>query len=319
MKNVPRQFPPALLAQIAEQCARGVPPEYAPLVAAMQERFGGALAALVVYGSCLRDVSIEQGIIDLYVLVTDYGSAYPGIGLRLLNRVLPPNVYYAEVAGQGGSLRVKYAVMSMQDFTAGATQWFHPYVWARFAQPVRLVYVATEAFRARVYEGLAGAVLTFLADTVPALECAEVSAEAIWSTGLSLTYRAELRPERDGQAASLVRCDLPDYERLTQCALPALRRCLEPIPGGGLRCISDRRESARVRRRWRLRRIQGRALSVLRLMKAAFTFHGGIDYAAWKIERHSGVRIEITPELRRRPILAGCKVLWKLVKRGALR
>ena len=35
------------------------------------------------------------------------------------------------------------------------------------------------------------------------------------------------------------------------------------------------------------------ALSVLRLLKALFTFEGGLDYIAWKLERHSGQRIEV--------------------------
>ena len=31
-------------------------------------------------------------------------------------------------------------------------------------------------------------------------------------------------------------------------------------------------------------------------------------YAAWKIERHTGVRVEVTPMLRRHPVLWGLKV-----------
>ena len=49
-----------------------------------------------------------------------------------------------------------------------------------------------------------------------------------------------------------------------------------------------------------LRRINGKALSALRLMKAAFTFEGGADYLAWKIARHSGVEIELKAWLGRR-------------------
>ena len=35
---------------------------------------------------------------------------------------------------------------------------------------------------------------------------------------------------------------------------------------------------------------------MLRLTKAAFTFNDSINYAAWKIERHTGVRVEVTPD-----------------------
>jgi hypothetical protein len=68
-----------------------------------------------------------------------------------------------------------------------------------------------------------------------------------------------------------------------------------------------------------LRRWQGPLLSVLRWIKAAFTFAGGVDYAAWKIERHTGVRIEVTDRLRRRPLIYGWAVLWRLWRSGALR
>ena len=54
-------------------------------------------------------------------------------------------------------------------------------------------------------------------------------------------------------------------------------------------------------------------------MKAAFTFEGGADYAAFKIERHTGRKIEVTPWQRRHPLLAGLLMLPKLLRSRALR
>jgi len=170
-----------------------------------------------------------------------------------------------------------------------------------------------------VHEALARAVLTFLENTIPVADSPEISVESIWSSGLTLTYSAELRPEREAQASAHVQRDREDYVRLTRSALPALKHLVEPLAGGRLRRVSGTVEARRLRRLWKLRRVQGRILSILRLMKAAFTFSGGIDYAAWKIERHSGVHVDVTPELRRRPIWGGCKILWKLIRTGALR
>ena len=70
---------------------------------------------------------------------------------------------------------------------------------------------------------------------------------------------------------------------------------------------------------WSLRHALGKPLNFVRLMKSAYTFDGGVDYLIWKIERHSGVRMEITPWQRRHPILASPYVLWQLKKRGAIR
>jgi hypothetical protein len=54
-------------------------------------------------------------------------------------------------------------------------------------------------------------------------------------------------------------------------------------------------------------------------MKAAFTFAGGADYLAFKVERHSGERIELKPWQRRHPILGALSLLPGLLRRGAVR
>ena len=45
-------------------------------------------------------------------------------------------------------------------------------------------------------------------------------------------------------------------------------------------------------------------LNVLRLLKASSTFEGAARYAAWKIERHTGVAVDVTPWRERHPVLA---------------
>jgi hypothetical protein len=70
---------------------------------------------------------------------------------------------------------------------------------------------------------------------------------------------------------------------------------------------------------WRRRRRAGKALTVARLAKASFTYAGGIDYLAWKINRHSGANIAIKPWQRRWPLLAAVTLLPKLLRRGAIR
>ena len=112
------------------------------------------------------------------------------------------------------------------------------------------------------------------------------------------------------------------YENIAEVLLPA------SFPGSGiLESVGAQRYSydvsTWVRTRnsmgWALRRLQGKILSVLRLMKAAYTFQGGVDYLIWKIERHSGVKIELTPQERRHPILTGLRAFWRLYRQGAFR
>jgi hypothetical protein len=94
---------------------------------------------------------------------------------------------------------------------------------------------------------------------------------------------------------------------------------LEVVAGENYRCLTDEPARQQSLRHWRLRRWQGKVLSVLRLTKAAFTFNNSISYAAWKIERHTGVRVEVTPMLQRHPVLWGLKVSWRLLRRGVMR
>jgi hypothetical protein len=70
---------------------------------------------------------------------------------------------------------------------------------------------------------------------------------------------------------------------------------------------------------WKLRRLQGKGLSLLRLIKSLLTFQGGVDYIVWKLERHSGTPITVTPRIRRYPLLFGWKLLWQLYRRRIFR
>jgi hypothetical protein len=73
-------------------------------------------------------------------------------------------------------------------------------------------------------------------------------------------------------------------------------------------------------RAWRWRRAVGKPLNVARLAKAAFTFEGAARYAAWKIERHTGLHVPLTPWRERHPILASPGVffrLWRARRRAA--
>ena len=70
---------------------------------------------------------------------------------------------------------------------------------------------------------------------------------------------------------------------------------------------------------WQRRRIEGKLLSVARLLKATFTFVGGIDYLAWKVNRHAGTQIIVTPWQRRHPMFAALLLVPRLLRQGAVK
>lgn len=308
-----------LRAEVEAQTSRPAPALLDAFVDLLQERFGGSLQAVLLYGSCLHSGDPTDGIVDLYAVVDDYRSAYPSATLRLFNAWIPPNVFYAEVTRDGVTLRAKYAVLSARHFQRGCSGWYHSYVWARFAQPSRLLWARDDGARATVLDAVASAVRTFLREAAAILAGEDVDAEGLWTRGLGLTYASELRPEAASRVQYLTQRNLPDYVRLTQAAAAELPDLRSPLPGGGYRIPGGPPRRRRARRRWWLRRWQGKVLSVLRLGKSVFTFAGGVDYAVWKIQRHTGVELEVTPRVRKHPILMGPWILWRLLRKGALR
>lgn len=310
----------ALRAHIAAELAQPVPAAAEALVERLRERFGAALRGVLFYGSCLRRGELE-GLLDLYVLVDDYRHAYDRRSLVLLNRLLPPNVFYLEVDSPAGRLRAKYAVLACDDLARlTSARTFEPYFWARFSQPCALLYAADDAVRGAVAAALADAVLTTVARALPLLG-PRFDSRALWSTAWRATYRAELRAERPGVVELLWASGAPRYETVTRLALAALDHPFTIGADGTLVSSGERASAARRRGRllWRLRHVHGKTLFLLRLLRNGLIFEGGVDYVLWKIQRHSGVEVDRTWRERRLPLLALGAEAWRLYRAGAFR
>lgn len=318
MNDNERHIPASLVEEIGAQCERTLNGDISVLVDEIRSRFGQSLDAIIVYGSCLRTHDFQEGVVDLYVIVNSYSAAYSERHLRVLNAALPPNVFYIEAGKDEKKIRAKYAVLSITDLEKGIKLWFHSYLWSRFAQPVRVLYSRDNEVRSGLYYLFAESVIRFLKTTLPAMPPGEYNTEEIWVNGLTLTYTAELRPEQQSRARHITHQALGDLTRLTKHAADAVPGKIEALARGYYRIYSDSRSQRRCRWAWHLRRWQGRLLSIARLIKAVFTFKDCVEYAAWKIKRHTGITIEVTPVLQRHPILFGFNILWRLLRRDAL-
>ncbi len=307
----------ALVDVIAGQCSKAAPKVYRLIAETIRHDYGDAVIGVLLYGSCLRGADVENNIVDIYVIVDDYGNVYDKKREARLNAWLPPNVFYQEITADGALVRIKSAIITLDDFNDGVSHWFHSYLWGRFSQPVRMLYVRDDTIRSQINAALAQAVLSLLRATLPALGATCADVEAIWSQALCLSYSAEYRPESQSRAGQLIKLNMAYYHQLTLAALPMLGSLLQR-EGDVYVCLADGRARGKALLQWRLRRWQGRLLSILRLMKASFTFKNSVDYAAWKINKHTGVMIDVTPALRRYPLLFGWRVLWQLARRGIL-
>jgi hypothetical protein len=292
------------------------------LQTALLEQYGSAMTALLFYGSCLRSGDHQDGLVDLYVIVDSYRHAYERWLPAVTNKLLPPNVFYLEVPTPAGVVRAKYAVVSLEDFEHDTSErCFHSYFWARFAQPTGIAYTRTPQVERRIYTAFAQAVHTFLTRTLPRLPASFEPGE-LWQQGLLLSYSAELRAERAERVIGLYAVNSEYYRGVLDAALDSL-----PYRIGIDATTATRRlhvripQSRRVLNRgaWTLRRAQGKLLSVLRLLKALFTFQAGVEYILWKIERHSGVKAKVPARLEKHPLLASLVLFWEIRRRGGFR
>jgi hypothetical protein len=314
-------IPEAMLSVVRQRASLPAASAVTELADTARARYGQCVQAVLFYGSCLRSGDDRGGMVDLYVVVDRYRHAYRSRVWAFLNKLLPPNVFYLEIPTDERVVRAKYAVLSLADLESGVSpDWFHSYLWGRFAQPTALLYAAGPETAERVHAALGQAVVTFLTRVMPCLP-EEFDVKDLWLKGLSLSYRAELRAERPEKLIGLYQAASDYYEKVTAAALPALPFPVEPLEGAGRRHASRISFAHRMvcRTAWKLRSFQGKVLSLLRLLKGAFTFAGGLDYLLWKIERHSGVTIEVPPRLRQRPIAAVCVLAWRLYRKGGFR
>jgi hypothetical protein len=287
------------LHKVLQQYMPGALPQVLGVMAAhIRARQGAGVVAVLAYGSTLRGVSPSESLMDFYVLTDDFGAVSDNALSRLGCRLVPPNVYYAEATIAGETYHAKYAVLPLGQFerkVSAATG--NPYFWARFAQPAAVVFTAEEAIRQRVMAALATACETALARFAPLAAPGDGPVD-VWAKGFALTYGSELRSEGPERARSVVEANAEYYRAVSDALMPGL--CVRPI-------------------NWRMVQLAGKGLSVLRLVKAAFTFQGGADYLAWKISRHSGQPVELTDWQRRHPILAAITLLPRLLKSGAVK
>jgi hypothetical protein len=286
-----------LAARVAAALDRAIDPALADFAGRLG-REAGALAVLF-YGSNLRTGSLE-GVLDFYVLL-------PGPG----ERGLWPQVSYREWDHAGTPLRAKIATMSLARFAqAAGGETIDTTIWARFVQPSALVWARDGDARASVLAALEAAAVT-AARLAIAVGPARGPEDEYWRALFRATYRAELRVEPPGREEAILSANRAHFDGLLPAALshagiPLMRDgpMLEP------RLQPDERR--RILRWWNRRRRLGKGLNVVRLIRAAATFEGGMRYVAWKVERHTGLPVKITPLRERFPLAAAPSLLWQV-------
>ena len=262
----------------------------------------GGAAAVLFYGSNLRTGSLD-GVLDFYVL-TD----------GPVERGLWPRVSYREWRHGGHDLRAKIATMHLATFAAAAAgRTVDTTIWARFVQPAALVWQRDAGDAAQVAQALDAAAGT-AAWLAAALGPAKGREEDYWRSLFRATYRAELRVEAPGREDTILATHRAHFTGLLPRAWARDGIAFDQ-DGDTLIPYLPRGQRARARRWWARRRRMGKPLNVVRLVRAAATFDGAARYAAWKVERHTGIAVTVTPWREKHPLLSAPAMLLELARK----
>ena len=290
-------------AALADRIAARLTPTIDPAVATFAEalaRASGARAVLF-YGSNLRTGSLD-GVLDFYILL-------PGTQ----ESAIWPTVSYHERPHNALILRAKVATMRLATFARAASgELADTTIWARFVQPSALVWAADDAARSDVIAAIAAAATT-AARLAAALGPDSGTADDYWRALFRATYKAEFRVEKRGREDDILSVNAEHFAGL----LPLAWQAAGIAPGETGTMLSPtlpHGERRRILGWWARRRRLGKPLNLVRLVKASTTFDGAARYAAWKIERHTGMPVKLTPFRERYPLLAAPQVLWDLYR-----
>lgn len=294
-----------LHAFVANELGAEVRPEIAAAARVVGKRLGGV--AVLFYGSVLRTGDLD-GLLDFYVL-TDRPRHR---GIRgLASRLLWPDISFEEVRVGTRRLRAKVATMPLDTFRRAASgEFLDTTIWTRFVQPCALVWTRSPRTREAVVGAVAAAAVTatrFAAVLGPKA----ATPGAFWRALFRETYEMELRIEKPGREDHILAFNPSRYDALLRLGWEAGGIVFEENRTA-LRPIIPFRTCRRLMEAWLVRHRWGRALNVARLAKAAFLLDGAMRYAAWKLQRHTGIQITLTPWRERHPVLAAPGILWRV-------
>lgn len=282
---------------------------------------GESVSAILLFGSRLVGTSPDpHSAHDLVVVVDDYYAFYESLAhaghhrrsprvLAGLARVLPPNVVAFFPSGREGAV-AKCMILSEEHFlSALSPEATDHFVKGRMVQRVAILQTRNEEVRRRVEEGLSLARRDVLRWAGPFVE-EPFTAEALSRRMLEVSYGGEIRPEAGDRVGEVLEAQRAFLVRTFQGVLERAESegHVEPV-GGGWRLDPSpgRWDRARLRAYF----LRSKVRSTLRWFKHVVTFDDWLTYIQRKVERRTGMRVEISALERKYPLI----FLWPKVVR----
>ncbi len=283
------------------------------LTRSLVEVAGTQVRAVLLYGSHLFKAAPDRySAFDLVVVVEEYLGTYRELRRRgfthrppwlmaSLAWLLPPNVIAYSPEGEDGPI-AKCLIISARDFERelSARSRDH-FMVSRMIQQVGVLYVRDAAEERWLDRGLEAARRTVLDWAAPYV-AAPFNAEELTREMIAICYGTEIRPESGARARSVFeaqRAYLVDtYEKLLE---KALSEGLVVSEGHGYRSASRPGPMARLRRSAYFTVSKLRVTA--RWLKHVLTFENWLPYVVRKVERRTGMRVELTVLERRLPLI----------------
>jgi len=186
----------------------------------------------------------------------------------------------------------------------------------RFSKRFALVYSRDPSTTEMVVQGAIGAILTLVPHTLARLP-ASFTLEDLVLRQLELSYLGEQRVVEPTKARALYEAGRAYYREIYPEVLALhTRRFGTPVAAG-----DETYRQPRIDRRRQTERFLGRSRrrGVLRWPKYMLTVEDWLGYVLYKLERHHGVQIELTPLQRRFPLLFCWPVFLRLRRQGLVR
>lgn len=304
-----------LLRQAVERPAED---DWHDLPNAVRARYPEGVRAVVGYGSWyVAGLRKPQSFPDVYLVVDDYDRFHQNAFHVWWNRTIPPNVYFLWSDGDGHrEVRGKYNVISTADLERECGPSLRDvYNAGRLTKRVWLAWARQDADRTWLIGRLADAHRT-LAPVALALLPESFTGEDFSHELLGLSYRGEPRLEGWERVRALYDADAIHYRTLHDVLLAAFAeatRLIEPAEGGAFRKGDPDAWRRLAASAWTLVR-RSRRRGFFRWPRIVMTEPNLVDLAVSEAERKAGVRIRVTPELRRHPFLYGLPEFLRVLR-----
>lgn len=316
--TVPEEHAQRLRALLGAASARPAAPDWNAFLASVRELAQGRALAVIGYGSWFgAGLRKPSSFPDLYLVVDDYRRFHGRAPHAWWNRRLPPNVHF--VWGEGRDHRLiqgKYNVIDAADLERETGPRLRDvYSAGRLSKLVWLGWVRDAATRAWLVERLVAAQCT-LTPAALALLPERFPCEAFSLELLALSYRGEARLEGWERVRALYAAQAAQYRELHRTLLDAYAAATGGIETEGpdaFRKVDARAWRCRLRAAWRLLR-RSRRRGYLRWLRIVWTEPNLADLAASEAERKAGVRIRVSPALRRHPLLLGLPEFLRVLR-----